>query len=171
MTARLDCAAARAAIHAALDVPGMGLDARTRAHVAACGACRELADGLAELTAVLAGVPPLAFPADDLAAVWRRTIDAEHARPTRPHPRARRRTVLVARAAAFLAFAALGAWAVVTATREPEPGPAEIARAASDLQYVLRLAGHALDKGREVAVEDAVRRPFAYIPLRPERRP
>lgn len=167
MTARLDCAAARASIHAALDVPGMGLDARTRAHVAGCAACRELADGLAELTAALAGVAPLAFPEDDLAAVWRRTIDAAPA----ARPAVRRRSALVLRAAAFLAFAALGAWAVVTATREPEPGPAELARAASDLETVLRLAGRALDRGREVAVDDAVRRPFAYIPIRPERRP
>ena len=154
---QFECAAARRLVHALADGE---LDAAGRsqleAHLGACAECRAFRDEIGELRAALAGLDDPELPAEDLAAMFARTIGAA----STAAPRRRRRAP--AWAAAGLAAAALGiALLAPVARRAPADAPpteAELARAASDIRYVFRLTDRAVHESGRTAVGEAVTR-------------
>ncbi len=75
---RLDCAAAREAVHVSLDAELMdaGLRQRLEAHLEGCAACREFASEMRAIQGGLRSLPELKLPDDVLERVWDRTTRA-----------------------------------------------------------------------------------------------
>ncbi len=143
----LSCARAWACIHQRLD--GDPLDAVSlewlEAHVADCDECRAGAAELSRIQQTLRAVPTIPLPDQALQEVWSQT--------SRARRRGYRSAWHAVAAAAVLALVFVGAWQITQEPLvEPEPTPEEIARAAVEARFALRMAGTALRKSENAAL-------------------
>jgi predicted anti-sigma-YlaC factor YlaD len=144
-TIQLACAATRDRIHAALD--GL-LDAPGRRaldeHLAICSTCRELHGDLRGLATGLAGLPDPVLPDDALEVVWERSL-------ARPRPRRYRGLSF---AAAAVAAAAVIAIVALRPAAEPAPSPEEVAQAAAQLRFVMKITDRAIASSERSAFRE-----------------
>jgi len=152
-----ECAASRETLQDLLDGP---VEAARRtsldAHLAACGECREVRDGLEAVRAGLRSLPVTPFPDSALRQVWDRTVNAKReesfAPPWRP------RFVAAAALAASVALVAL----IVSWSRglPPDAGPApgrlhaeQVERVRREARQVLEVTAAALKRSEHAAFE------------------
>ena len=143
------CDEAQATIQERIDGQLMDSDelAAMERHLRSCEGCRRFQADMEELHEGLASLPELEFPEEALEAVWDRTIRKRSARlPGNWRWLA---------AAAVLTMALVGSWSGLF-DREPEYSPAEIARATVEARAALGLAGQALQRSQDVAMEDVL---------------
>ena len=167
---RPECAAAREAIHAALDADLVeaGLRERLAEHLALCESCREIEAELRAIQGALRALPEKRLPDAALEEVWRRTVQAGHPRTGWARPGR-----LVAAAAVFVAIVLGGLW-LRSASTPAGPSEAELQRAAREARLVLRLASGALRSTERAAFEDVLAKDVSgalrRVPIRwPER--
>jgi hypothetical protein len=145
-----DCAAAREAIHDLLDaeIVDARRTERLQAHLAACEACRELGSDLRSIQGTLRALPSLRLPDAVLEGVWK---EADSAR----RPGAGSRWTWLAAAAAVVLLAVVGVRRLDPAGKD-EPDAEELLRASRQARMVLRLASEALQRAKDVAVDDVL---------------
>ncbi len=114
-------------------------------HLQSCDACRRFQADMLEIHEGLGSLPELEFPDDALEEVWDRTVRSP-SRGASGHWR------WMAAAAAVLMVALAGSWFGLFDT-EPEYSPAEVARATVEARAALGLAGQALQRSQDVAME------------------
>jgi predicted anti-sigma-YlaC factor YlaD len=153
---RLDCEAAREAVHVLLD--GDLLEAGRRQaldeHLAGCPACREFEAESRWLQGALRSLAVPAMPDTALEQVWNATTrEASPAKVIRP-ARGRFEWRALA-AAAALAFVLYGAWDLGR-VRPSTPSPEEVARATEQMRMVLGVTANALHEARTVAVDEVL---------------
>jgi hypothetical protein len=123
-----------------------------RAHLATCGACRELDDDLHGLSRALRAMPRIPFPADALDAVWRETVLAK--------PRTLTTSAGFWRFAAAASFVAALSTAtlylVVTPATPPSPSASELARASAQADLVFGYTARALAAARDAATDKVI---------------
>lgn len=167
-----DCGRARSTLHGLLD--GDAVEPRVerayREHLAVCSSCRETDRDLRMIQGELKELPLQALPDTALERVWRRTVRAEAARPTR-----RRFAGLDWRAvaaAAVLAAVLLGLQSIV----KPEPSEAELNQAAVEARMALLLTARALRHSERTVMREVLAKEVspalerAPIPANPARR-
>jgi len=140
ITRETGCARALETLHGLLDGDAIGptVERAYREHLAVCSTCRETDRDLRLIQGELKELSLPALPDTALERVWRRTVRAEAARPTR-----RRFAGLDWRAvaaAAALAAILLGLPSIVA----PEPSEAELTQAAVEARMALLLTARAL---------------------------
>jgi predicted anti-sigma-YlaC factor YlaD len=161
----LDCERARRTLEERLDERVDSERARhLRDHLERCPRCREHEEGLLLVRRALGALPVVPFPDEALAAVWRRTIEAE------AHPsRASRLDWRSAVAAALVAAAALFSLQL-GGGRRGGPTDAEIARAARETRLVFALTARAMRRSERAAVDQVLAKEVSpavrRIPLR-----
>lgn len=130
------------------------------AHLHQCASCRRLFDELTAVQSVLRQLPPFEL---DQASTERVLAVAAEDRSARSHRRRRTGMRLVPAAAALLLAVMAGLIlrpdGVLVARQTHSPG--ELERAAAEVEFVLGLAGDALRRSREVAVQDVLSRELA----------
>jgi len=146
----MNCDNAQATIQDRIDgqlVDGGELAAMER-HLELCDACRRFQVDMMEIHEGLAALPEMEFPEDALKEVWNSTIRKRSGSSSR-------RWQWMAAAAAVMTVALAGSWFGYF-DREPEYSPAEIARATVEARAALGLAGQALQRSQDVAMEDVM---------------
>jgi predicted anti-sigma-YlaC factor YlaD len=146
----MTCDEIREQIHDAYDDDRAGgLSEPIRAHLAACGGCREFTDELDALSFALRALPRTPLPADALDAVWRETVGARPARVTAAVGFRR-----LAAAAAFVsALSATTLYFLFAPVRPPEPSMVELARASAQADVVFGYTARALAATRTAAAD------------------
>ena len=146
----MTCEELRRHIHEAHDDGSSGaLTDAVRAHLAACGACRDFADDLVSLSRALRALPPTPLPADALDAVWRETIHAPPGAATTAPGFWR----LAAAAVFVTALATATLYFVFAPTRPPQPSAVELARASAQAEMVFGYTARALAATRNAAAD------------------
>ena len=148
----MTCEQIRLHIQEAHDDGGMGaLPEAVRAHLAACGACRDFTDDLESLSHALRALPRVPLPEDALDAVWRETIRAK------PGASAKRAGFWrLAAAASFVTVLSTATlYLVFTPTSPPGPSAVELARASAQAEMVFGYTARALATSR-TAMTDRV---------------
>ena len=143
----MNCDACRATIQDRIDgrlMESAELAAMER-HLESCDACGRFQDDMVELHEGLAALPDLEFPDDALETVWDSTIRKPAGRVP-GHWR-----WMIAAAAVLLMALAGGYFGLID--EEPEYSSAEIARATAEARTALGLAGRALQRSQDVAME------------------
>jgi hypothetical protein len=155
-TLDLSCSRAMTYVHRRLDEDDLDTPSLRwlEDHLAGCPGCRLAQRELAEIQRSLAELSPIPFPEVALHRVWDRTS------------RSRGRGGWVdwrgAAAAALLAAVLGGMWyagkpdATQPAAVAATPSEAELARAAIEARYVLRVASAALRRSERAAVEEVL---------------
>ena len=146
----MTCEEIRRHVHEAHDDDRTGeLPEPVRAHIAACGACREFEVDLKSLTTALRAMPRAPLPADALDAVWRETI---HARPEASWTRMG--FWRLAAAAAFVTvLSATTLYFMLAPAPSPGPSPVELARASAQAEMVFGYTARALAATRDAATD------------------
>jgi predicted anti-sigma-YlaC factor YlaD len=146
----MTCEEARRQIHEAHDDNRAGmLPEPVRAHLAACGACREFEEDLDTLSRALRDLPPAPFPADALEYVWRQTVDARPRLSTTGLGYWR----LAAAAVFVAALSTTTLYFVLVPVRPPEPSVVELARASAQAEVVFGYTARALAATRDAAAD------------------
>ncbi len=144
----MTCEENRRYIHEALDDDlVVALPALVRAHVASCGACRELLDDLQSLAAGLRALPRAPLPHEALDLVWRETIRAGRGAGWTE----RRWGRAVAAASLVTALSATTLYVMFVPTRPAGPSAVELARASAQAEMVFGYTARALAATREAA--------------------
>jgi predicted anti-sigma-YlaC factor YlaD len=126
-----------------------GLPEPALAHLAACGACRELQDDLTTLSAGLRAMPRHPLPPDALDAVWRQTIRAKSpgfGASTRPWR-------LAAAAVLVTAIGTTTLYFMYAPATPPRPSAVELARASAQAEMVFGYTARALAATRTATTD------------------
>ena len=146
----MTCEQIRLPIHEACGDDSLSaLPEAVRAHLAACGACRDFKEDLESLSHALRALPRVPLPPDALDAVWRETT---RARPVR-----------LTTSAGFWRFAAAASFVAALSTATlyfvvapaPPPGPSavELARASAQAEMVFGYTARALAATRTATTD------------------
>ena len=137
----MTCEQIRLHIHEAYDDDNLGaLPEAVRAHLAACGACRDFTDDLESLSHALRALPRVPLPPNALDAVWRETI---HARPG-GLPTSAGFWRLAAAASFVAALSTATLYFVFAPAPPPRPSAVELARASAQAEMVFGYTARAL---------------------------
>lgn len=148
----MTCEQIRPLIHEAHDERAETLPEPVVRHLAACGACREIADDLDALSRALRALPLVPLPADALDVVWRKTIHAPSMRSTRLTMAAG--FWRLAAAAVFVtALSATTLYFVFAPVQPPGPSVVELARASAQADMVFGYTARALAATRVAAAD------------------